>query len=173
MFNGTIYNKKKVYPIGYTFFHHLLLSEAVAAINRTVVARFERNLAGRAARCADSVIHLAGAAGAAGVALPSVTAGLAALRFVRKTFFGEKLLLAGSKSEFLSAILADEGLVVVHEIPRNLVALLTHDIIVREKFHSVKQNLLKVWPPSKAVLVKSDDLSVKGKWKNFAREILP
>ena len=104
-----------------------LASEAIAAHDRTVGAGLERNLAGSAAFRANCVIHLARcvvavsaiAGTASGCALTSDTAGFAALRFVRKAFFGEKLLLVGSKGEFLSAIFADDGLVVVHLIPHS------------------------------------------------------
>ena len=101
-------------------------SEAIAAHDRTVGAGLERNLAGFAAFRANCVIHLtrrviavsAIAGTASGVALTSYAAGFAALRFIRKAFFGEKFLLVGSKGEFLSAIFADDGLVAVHQIPQ-------------------------------------------------------
>jgi hypothetical protein len=73
----------------------------------------ERNLTGFSAFRTDSVIHLTGAV-ASGITLASNSAGLAALWFIRKAFFGEKFLLAGSKGEFLSAIFADDGFVAVH-----------------------------------------------------------
>mgnify|MGYP003512718953 CR=1 FL=1 len=92
-----------------------LFTETIAAIDRTISARLKRNFASFSATCADGIEHLAIAAiSAPGVFLPSVAAGFATLRFVRKTFFGEKLLLVGSKGEFLSAIFADDGLVAVH-----------------------------------------------------------
>ena len=102
-----------------------VVSEAVTAHDRTVGAGLEGNLAGLAAFRANCVIHLARrsvtvaaiAGTASGCALTSDTAGFAALRFVRKAFFGEKFLLVGSKGEFLSAIFADDGLVVVHLLP--------------------------------------------------------
>ena len=74
---------------------------------------FKGNLAFLAARSANSVIHLAFGAFTAGV-LASGTASLAALRFVGETFFSIKFLFTGSKGEFLSAILADQSLVLVH-----------------------------------------------------------
>jgi len=80
--------------------------------------RLEGNLAGLTALSTNSIEHLTGAAVPTGIAFTGITAVFAALRFVRKTFFRVKCLLAGSKSEFLSAILADQGFVVVHEIPR-------------------------------------------------------
>ena len=101
-------------------------SEAIAALNRSVSGWLERNLTGLPAICAYRIVHLARCSvtvsAIAGTATPwcaltSDTAGFAALRFVRKAFFGEKFLLVGSKGEFLSAIFADDGLVVVHLIP--------------------------------------------------------
>ena len=101
-------------------------SEAIAAQDRSVGTGLKGNLAGFAAFRANCVIHLARrvvtvsaiAGTASGCALTSDAAGFATLRFVRKTFFGEKLLLVGGKGEFLSAIFADDGLVAVHLIPQ-------------------------------------------------------
>ena len=97
-------------------------SEAIAAQDRSVGTGLEGNLAGLAAFRANCVIHLARrsvtvaaiAGTASGCAFTSDAAVFATLRFVRKTFFGEKFLLVGSKGEFLSAIFADDGLVAVH-----------------------------------------------------------
>ena len=97
----------------------LLFSETIAAINGTITAGFEGDLAGLAAFSAYSIIHLAGAAvvSARVVALAGVTASFAALGLVGETFFCVKFLFAGSESEFVSAIFADQCFVVVHEIP--------------------------------------------------------
>ena len=98
-------------------------SEAIAAQDRSVGTGLEGNLAGFAAFRANCVIHLArcvvavSAIAGTAIVFTSNTAGFAALRLVRKAFFGEKLLLVGSKGEFLSAIFADDGLVAVHQIP--------------------------------------------------------
>ena len=102
-------------------------SEAIAALNRSVSGWLERNLTGFPAICAYRIIHLARcsvavsaiAGTASGCALTSDAAGFATLRFIRETLFGEKFLLVGSKGEFLSAIFADDGLVVVHLIPHS------------------------------------------------------
>ena len=94
-----------------------LSSETVAAVYRAVAAGLEWNLAGFSALCAYRIIHLTAAF--PGVSPARVTAGFTALWFVCKAFFSKKLLLAGSKREFLSAIFADQGFVVVHEIPLN------------------------------------------------------
>ena len=93
---------------------YFLASEAVAAIDRAVIARLEGNLAGLAAVGADSVEHLARRAGDA---FAGIAAGFAALGLVGEALLGVKLLLTGGENEFLSAILADQGLVSVHEIP--------------------------------------------------------
>ena len=100
-------------------------SETIAAHDRTVGAGLERNLTGFSALCANRIVHLAGcivtvtavAGTAIGVTLTGNPAGFATLRFIRKAFLGEKLLFVGSEGEFLSAIFADDGLVVVHLIP--------------------------------------------------------
>ena len=95
----------------------LSISETVAAVNGTVGARLEGNLALLAALGANGVKHLTLAA-LAGSVLSCHTAISAALGLVGETFFSVKLLLSGSESEFLSAFLADECLVSVHVIPR-------------------------------------------------------
>ena len=100
-------------------------SEAIAAHDRTVGAGLEWNLTGFPTLCANRIVHLAGcivtvaavAGTTIGVTLTSNPAGFATLRFICKAFFGEKLLLVGSEGEFLSAIFADDSLVVVHLIP--------------------------------------------------------
>ena len=100
-------------------------SEAIAAHDRTVGTGLERNLTGPATLCTNRIVHLAGciitvaavAGTAIGVTLTSDAAGFAALRFIREAFLGEKLLFVGCEGEFLSAIFADDGLVVVHLIP--------------------------------------------------------
>ena len=92
--------------------------EAIAAKNRTIVPGLEGYLAGLAALGADGVKHLTiSAAVAAAAALAGLSAVFAALRFVGESLFGVELLLAGSKGELLSAVLADDGFVAVHEIP--------------------------------------------------------
>jgi len=101
-------------------------SETVAAQDRSVGTRLERHLTGSPALGAYRIIHLAGAVVAVSAAslatLTGVSAGFAALGLIRKTFFGEKLLLVGSKREFLSAIFADDGLVAKHQIPQKNIA---------------------------------------------------
>ena len=96
-------------------------SEAIAAQDRPVGTRLERNLTVFPALGANCVVHLARrsiAGTASGVALASDTAGFATLRLVREALFGEKFLLVGSKGEFLSAIFADDSFVAVHQIPQ-------------------------------------------------------
>lgn len=91
----------------------LLISEAIAAVDRAVFTGLERNLAGLSAFSADCVEHLAGLA-VTSCALTCSTACLATLRLIGKALFSVKFLLSGSEGEFLSAILADERLVSVH-----------------------------------------------------------
>jgi hypothetical protein len=91
----------------------ILSPEAVAAINRLVIPRLKRYLAGLPAFGTDSVEHLTVTAPLR-VAFPCIAAWFAALGLVCKAFFCMKFLIPGGKSEVLSAILADEDLVVVH-----------------------------------------------------------
>ena len=91
----------------------LLISEAIAAVDRAVLTGLEGNLAGLSAFSADCVEHFARLT-AASCALTCSTACLATLRLVGEALFSVKFLLSGSEGEFLSAILADESLVSVH-----------------------------------------------------------
>ena len=84
----------------------LAIAEAVAAIDRAVIAGLKGDLAGFAALGADGVKHLTGGA-IARTALASVTAGFAALGLVGEASLSVKLLLTGGENEFLSALLAD------------------------------------------------------------------
>ena len=91
--------------------------EALAAIHGAVIVRLEGNLARLAAVGAHSVKHLA-AATLPTACLAGRTAVTASLGLVLKALLGVKLLLAGSKHEFPSAVLADQSLVSVHVIPQ-------------------------------------------------------
>ena len=83
-------------------------SEAVRAVDRTVLTGLEGNLASLAASCADSVEHLTLAAVAACAAvLAGVTAGLAALGLVLKAARCVELLLTSSPNKLLAAVLAN------------------------------------------------------------------
>jgi len=75
----------------------LHLSEALAAVDRTVFARLEGHLAGLAAACANGVEHLALTTG-------SVLAGIAACLAA----------LTGGPNELFAAIFAYQSLVFVH-----------------------------------------------------------
>jgi hypothetical protein len=89
----------------------LVVLEAVAAVDGTVVSGLERDLGGRPALCADRIEHLAVVAAcglAAGAAI------FAADRLVLEPFLRVKLLLAGRKDEFLTAILAYQCFVLEH-----------------------------------------------------------
>ena len=93
-----------------------LSTEAVAAVNGTVVAGFKGNLTGVATLCTNGTVHLTGTAAIATrvVAFPCSTAGFATLGLIRKALLCKKLLLAGGEGELLSAIFADDSFVVKH-----------------------------------------------------------
>ena len=80
--------------------------------------RLEGDLAFLTAFGADGVKQLTFARSLGSGVFSGRSASAAALRFVLETFFGVKFLLTGSEDEFLSAILADQGLVLVHFVPR-------------------------------------------------------
>ena len=88
-----------------------MVLEAVAAVDGTVVSGLERDLGGCPALRADSIEHFAVVA-ARGFA--ASTAVLAADRLVLEPFLRVKLLLAGCKDEFLTAILAYQCFVLEH-----------------------------------------------------------
>ena len=89
----------------------LVVLEAVAAIHGTVVSGLERDLGGRPALRADRVEHLAIIA-ARGLAAGAAV--FAADRLILEPFLRVKLLLAGRKDEFLTAILAYQCFVLEH-----------------------------------------------------------
>ena len=89
----------------------LVVLEAVAAVDGTVVSGLERDLGGRPALRADRVKHLTVVAACGFAACAAV---LAANGFVLESLLRVKLLLAGRKDEFLTAILAYQCFVLEH-----------------------------------------------------------
>ena len=88
-----------------------MVLEAVAAIDGTVVSGLERDFGGCPTLRTDGVEHLAFAA-ARGLAAGAAV--LAADRLILEPFLRVKLLLAGRKDEFLTAILAYQCFVLEH-----------------------------------------------------------
>ena len=88
------------------------LFKAFTAIYRTVVSGNKRNASYAAASTTYSFMHLSGSAGCV---FTLVTAGFAALGLVYETFLGVELLFTGRENEFVSAFLADESFVFVHD----------------------------------------------------------
>ena len=84
---------------------------ALAAVNRSVVGRLERNFRFLAALSASRGEELF--LGLSGV-LSGIAARLAALRLVLETALSVEFLLTGGENEFLSAIFAFQCLVFVH-----------------------------------------------------------
>jgi len=87
------------------------LGEAVAAVDRTIGLRLERNTGFAAAGSAGGHEELTRGAGSV---LAGITAGLAALRLVLEAALGVKLLLTGGEDEIFSALFTLECLVLVH-----------------------------------------------------------
>ena len=94
-----------------------LFTKTVAAIDGAVSLGLKRYAATLAALGTHGVKHRTLATSAASVALTGIAAGLTTLGLVGKAFLCEKLLLTGSKGEFLAAILADDSFVLKHVIP--------------------------------------------------------
>jgi hypothetical protein len=84
------------------FFGALYRLEALTAIYRTVLARFERNLGRYTAISADNFMQFAGAAFT--LMLTGITASLAPAWFVGESAGGVKLLFPGSEDKFTPAI---------------------------------------------------------------------
>lgn len=109
--------QKKCTTYWCTFFDGLF-PETITAINCTVIARLKGNFALTSAGRADGIEHLAVICiVSTGIALASVTTGLAALGLIVKAFFRKEFLIFGSKGELLAAILARDCFVFKHEIP--------------------------------------------------------
>jgi hypothetical protein len=85
---------------------------AIAAVNRSVVARLERNFSFLAAARADSCEKLTRRL--IGV-LPKIAALFAALRLVLEASLGVEFLLTGCKGEILAAFLALDNFVLIHD----------------------------------------------------------
>lgn len=87
---------------------------ALVAIYRLFSVRTERNLGILTTVSAYCREHLTVLARSSARVLASITAGLASLRLIHKAFLCIKLLLACGEDEFLSTVLALNGLVLVH-----------------------------------------------------------
>ena len=86
-------------------------SEAIAAVDRTVRLRLERNTRFAAASCAGSGVILSRAAGRV---LASVTASLAALRLILEATLCIEFLLTSGENELFATLFADQCFVFVH-----------------------------------------------------------
>ena len=104
----SIYKEKlREFPLGADIYVYrslilLHLSEALAAVNGSVLSGLEGDLCFLAAVSANSVIHLPALSGRI---LSCVTAILAANGLVGEAFLSKKLLLACGEYELISAIL--------------------------------------------------------------------
>ena len=85
--------------------------EAIAAVNRAIGLRLERDTRFAAAGSAGSGEVLSGAAGSV---LAGVTAGLAALRLILEATLCVEFLLTGSENELFATLFADQRLVFEH-----------------------------------------------------------
>lgn len=81
-----------------------MLFKALAAINRSVVLRQERNLVNLSAVSACDFVHFPVLSYAV---LSRNSALFASYRLVLEALFSIKFLLAGGKNEFLTAVFAD------------------------------------------------------------------
>jgi len=93
-----------------------LSTETIAAIDGAIPPGLKGDFAGLSALGANGVEHLASTA-STDVPLAGVAAGLATLGLIRETLLRKELLFSGGKSEFLTAVLANDSFVLKHEIP--------------------------------------------------------
>ena len=96
--------------------HASSLVVAIAAVNRTIHGRTERNFRFLTTISAYCFEHLAGLA-AIHAGFASCTASRATARLIRETFFCEKFLLRSGEDEFCAAITASKSLVFHYKIP--------------------------------------------------------
>ena len=91
-----------------------MVREAVAAVDRLVATRLEGNLSLLAAVRADRGEHLTLRAGVPVSGAESGAALRAAARLVLEALLGVELLLGSREDEFLAAVAANEGFVLIH-----------------------------------------------------------
>ncbi len=89
----------------------LHLSEALAAVDRTIALGFERNLSLAAAGSAGSSEVLAGTAGSV---LASIAASLAALGLILEATLSVESLFASGEHELIATLFANQILIFVH-----------------------------------------------------------
>ena len=90
--------------------------KAIAAIHGLITARLEGNLGFLAAVGADRGEHLALRAGIAILRAEGGAALRAAAGLVLEALLGVERLLGSAEDEFLAAIAADKGLVLIHNL---------------------------------------------------------
>ena len=88
--------------------------ETIAAIHGTISAGLERNLSLTSAAIADDRVHLPGSTAITVLCATRGTAGRAAAGLILEALLREKFLFAGRENEFVAAITAGQGLVLVH-----------------------------------------------------------
>ena len=88
-----------------------LSGETIAAVNRTIGFRLERNLCFAATGSAYCCIHLSGSGAAV---LAGISARLASLGLILETFFSVEILLTCSEDKFCTTVFANKGLVLIH-----------------------------------------------------------
>ena len=84
---------------------------ALAAVHRTVVFGLKGHLGGCAALSADCIVHHAGTATLGFLSDAALTA---TRRLILETFFGIEFLLTGGEHKFLTAVTANQRLVLIH-----------------------------------------------------------
>ena len=97
----------------------IVLTEAVAAVNGTIIARAEGDLGLHSAGSAGRVVHLprlgvAAAAASVVLLLAGRPAFGAAARLVGEPFLGEEILLGGGENKLGAAVATGQGLVLIH-----------------------------------------------------------
>ena len=88
--------------------------EASAAVHGAISAGLEGHLGGAAAAIADHFVHLTRSAVAAVLSTTSSTASGAAAGLILEALLGEESLLGSGEHEFVAAVTAGQGLILVH-----------------------------------------------------------
>lgn len=94
-----------------------LLAEAIAAVDGAIPTGLKGNGTGVAALSTNSLKHGALATGTGCDTLAGVTAGLTALGLIVEALLSVELLLSCGEGELLTAVFANDCLVLEHGIP--------------------------------------------------------
>ena len=147
---GTVHCAIKKRPKAYFYCFSLsLIGKAIAAINGAVISWLERHLAVASARGANGVKKFT-LTSAATVVFPRITTGLTSLRLIGETSFFEEILFTCRENEFLIAIPAHYGLVLMNQLAYlfDLILLyirFAHTLSITAIIHALCNNVKRIY----------------------------